>query len=270
MKIIGDDIYIQRGETWSLDFDVNNDKGDPYMLFLHLENPYIAITVAAARYEQRGDLRTTYWLDMNKLLVQQQDGSFVSEARKRFISTEALYADSFDTDADDLIATYGIANGGMMVVDATSDYDVTNYLFYIDANNDGERVYKYIKSYTLSGTRATSLVWETYDFRIVKYFTTKTWMEQGYLFDIKLLAGESVKEHIARLIDPSADLTSVNDWSDTYTQQQINLITDEKARAEMQDLFDDGVPLMPDYDIKSLILEPTNLYVSANIQGGVK
>ena len=37
----------------------------------------------------------------------------------------------------------------------------------------------------------------------------------------------------------------------------------------MQDLYDSGVPLMPNYDTKSIILQPTKLYVSTDIQGGI-
>ena len=65
MKILGNEIYIQRGENWTIDFEVKNDDGDPYMILKSIQkNPYIAITVTAARYEQQGDFRKTYWLDL--------------------------------------------------------------------------------------------------------------------------------------------------------------------------------------------------------------
>ena len=59
MRMIGNEVYIQRGETWSLDFAVTNDKGHPYVVLKNWPNPYLAITVAAALYEQRGDFRET-------------------------------------------------------------------------------------------------------------------------------------------------------------------------------------------------------------------
>ena len=52
MKILGDDVYIQRGENWSLDFDVTNEAVEPYMILKEWQNPYLVITVAAARYSQ--------------------------------------------------------------------------------------------------------------------------------------------------------------------------------------------------------------------------
>ena len=56
MKILGNDVHIQKGEIWSLDFDVTNSKGDPYMIFKGLRNPYMVITVALSRYEQSDNL----------------------------------------------------------------------------------------------------------------------------------------------------------------------------------------------------------------------
>lgn len=268
MKILGNDVYIQRGETWSLDFDVTNEKGDPYMIFKEWQNPYLAITVAAARYEQLGDFRRTYWLDLAQRFIEQQDGQFVLTPIKKFISTEALSLVNFSV--DEAIAYYGTSAGGKIVLDESSDFDIKNFLFFTDPHSDGNRIYKYVTSYTVDPDYGfiTAETWEEYTFRIVKQFTTKDWMEQGYLFDIKVLAGESVKEHIANILGLNA--ATANEWSDIITQTHINEITDMMQREEMQVLFDSGAPLMPTYDTKSLILQPTNLYVSANIQGGVK
>lgn len=90
MKKIGNEIYVQRGENWSLDFNITNKKGDPYMLLKEWNNPYLAITVTAARYEQEGDFRQTYWLDLNNRWVEKNDGTTVLEPIKKFMSTEAL------------------------------------------------------------------------------------------------------------------------------------------------------------------------------------
>ncbi len=254
MKILGNDVYIQRGENWTIDFEVKNDDGDPYMILKSIQNPYIAITVTAARYEQQGDFRKTYWLDLT-------DESF-----KKFISTEALYLGGFTI--EEAIAYYGVDNGGKMVLDEGDDFDVMNYLFYTDPDSDGNRIYKYVSDYTVVNGVVTSETWSEYTFRIVKEFNTKSWMEQCYLYDIKLLAGETVKEHVATLLNMS--LSGVNDWSDETTLMYINSISDDKVRLEMLRIYDSGIPLMPDYDTKSLILQPSTIYVSSNIQGGVR
>lgn len=384
MKILGNDVYIQRGETWSLDFDVRNAKGDPFMLFKAWQNPYLAITVTAARYAQKGDFRKTWWLDLKKRYVEQVDGSFVQVPMKMFIGTEALPITNFSI--ADVIATYGQSNGGRIVIDKDSDFDVTNYLFFVDAKSDGNKVYKYVSDYTIGpvynlrfsewsddatytsgdlvlyistlycvtatttkgetpvgddGTpnahfiatnvdifftvdtpyvsghtynagdvviynnavyvankqtknaptanadwvqlKSTSYAhlsngvvsetWEEYNFRVVKQFDTKEWTEQGFLFDIKVLAGQSVAENVYAILEQEGDdmgnAGDPNEWSDQQMQSYINQISDKATREELQAIYDSGMPLMPSYDTKALILEPTNLYVSSNIQGGL-
>ena len=290
MRRIGDDIYIQRGETWSLDFEVVNEKGHPFALLKNWQNPFLVITVSAALYEQKGDFRESYWLDLNKRWVEQSDGSVVLEDTKKFISTEALYVETFDVDY--IISKYGVAAGGKIVLDKTSDFDITNYLFYSDPEFDGNYVYKYVKSYTegigddiggtgggiggspvipISYTRTSMHVgeWEEYNFRIIKRFDTKSWMEQGYLYDAKILTGESLRDLIQSTLDIEEQDYESDEWSDEETQEYINLISDIAIKTEVQDLFDTGVPLRSTYDTKMLIIEPSRLYVSVNIQGGV-
>lgn len=269
MKTLGNDIYIQRGETWSLDLDVTNSRGDPYMIFSGWRHPYLAITVTAARYEQKGDFRQTYWLDLDERWEEQQDGSIELVPMKRFSSTEALYIERFDS--AEVLARYGVNVGGKIVVDEMSDFDIKNYLFFV-SNEKDERTYKYIKEYTVDvdGDILTQ-EWVEYNFRFVKHFDTKNWMEQGYLFDMKLLAGDTVEEYVYDLL-ANQNFPSLKDlpWSDSELDAHIESIEDETKRGYAREIFESGAPLMPDYDTKGLILNPTRLYVSANLQGGVK
>ena len=262
MRMVGNEIYIQRGETFSLDFAVKNAKGDPFMIFKGWENPYLAITVTAAMYEQKGDYRETYWLDLNERWVEKSDGSLMLEPIKKFIATEALYLSTFDD--VEVFSNYGTANGGKIVDDETSDFYIGNYLFYTDPNDDGNRVYKYFDGYNESGDE----IWVEYDFRIVKAFDTKGWMEQSYLYDVKLFAGESVIEHLAQIVEVEPE--ELLGLSDAALLETIEGIEDVTVREEMLEYYENGMPLMLTYDTKALIHEPTRIYVSVNIQGGVK
>jgi hypothetical protein len=129
-----------------------------------------------------------------------------------------------------------------------------------------------VKEYTLDKNgNVINEVWEEYDFRVIKQFNTKNWMEQGYLFDIKVLAGETVQEYICGILDSqSTSYKSLDQWNSEDWQNYIDAITDAAVRREVQELFDEGAPLMPTFDTKSLILDPTPIYVSVNIQGGVR
>ena len=381
MKTLGNVVFIQRGETWSLDFDVTNKRGDPYMLFREWRNPYLAITVTAARYEQKGDFRTTWWLDMNQRWIEQENGSFALVPMKRFTETEPLYT-PFHSISQVLDSYSKITATG----DKENPFDVTNYLFFTDNNADGSNSYKYLSDYTRTavyqqifrvtvelntantwitehyygngekviyndnlyvcvgdhdsttfedeadywfnltsylGQTVSNLydegetyevgdiymkddkcyvyceditisallevelfgefenigepleyvyeeVWEEYNFRIIKQFNTKDWVEQNYLFDVKILAGESVKEHIKGILVELEIDTPELPWTDEDTNNYIKLIPDKQLRKQMQEYQDSGAPLMPDFDTKSLVLEPTKLVVSANIQGGFR
>lgn len=262
MRIVGDTVYVQRGEIWSLDFDVTDEKGRPYMLFSKWSNPYLAITVAGSMYEQTGDMRETHWLDLSYRWVEQEDGTIVKEPLKRFIATEPLYLPDGRFSIIDALMCYG----DRIVINSTSDFDIKNYLFYVE-NSDGNYEYKYVSSYT--GTDAesanASAVWVDYNFRVVKQFNTKSWMEQGYLYDAKILAGETCEEYVARQLN-----IELGDWSAEELEQKIASIEDEEIREHVMSVYESGAPLMPEYDVKALIIEPSKLLVSTNIQGGVR
>lgn len=266
MKTLGDDVYIQRGETWSLDFDVTNEDGDPYQMLKEWTNPYFTITVTAARYEQERDFRKTYWLDLAQRMVEGEDGSIQLEPMKMFTGTEALQLSVFAI--NEALAVYGTGAGGRIVLDKNSDFDVTNFLFKVDELHDGNWKYKYVKDYTVTDGAVTAETWEDYSFRIIKQFKTRDWVEQDYLFDMKILAGQSVAEYVHGYLsqDPDIDVPDLP-WTDELLQEQINLISNDEIRTYVQEIYDAGMPLMPDYDTKAIILQPTKLIVSANIQG---
>lgn len=263
MKSLGNEIFVQKGETWSLDFEITTDKGDPFMLFKGWRNPYLVMTLTAARYEQKGNFRQSWWLDIDKALVEKADGSMELVPMKRFVCTKPLYTEDFNIET--ILATYDnfTANG-----DKTNTSDITNYLFYQD--NLGEKLYKYVKDYTLNAeNNVIEEEWEEYNFRIVKQFSTENWIEQNYLFDIKILAGESLEEHVYNYL-LSNNITVKMAETQEELQTQINQITDRDKKKEMQKLFDEGWPLFPNFDTNLILLNPTKLNVSANIMGGIK
>lgn len=281
MKMIGNEVYIQRGEIWSLDFEVIDKKGHPLAILKNWKNPYIVITVSASLYEQKGDHRESYWLDLATHYVEHEDGNIVSEKLKRFTYAEALpIASTIQSNGEifsinEVLATYGVEKGGKIVLDSTSDFDVTNFLFFVDPLNNGEYVYKYVNHYDIDADGvnegANDEEWKEYNFRIIKRFTTRDWIEQRYFYDIKIVAGESVQEGITRILKEQG-ITSVKatDWTQDEWIEYINMISDDVVREEMMQLYEDGVPLMPGFDTHSILLEPTPIYVSVNLQGGVE
>lgn len=284
MKMIGNEVYIQRGEIWSLDFEVVDKKGHPLAILKNWKNPYIVITVAASLYEQKGDYRESYWLDLDKMWVENEDGEIGSEliSRKRFTSAEALptawheLRDSayLGFSANEIIGTYPTITKEAKEAEETerSDFDITNYLFFNDPWNDGNYRYAYLKSYDLDADGdIINEEWEEYDFRIVKRFTTRDWMEQSYLYDIKIVAGESVQEGVTRILEAqNVQNIKTDEWTQEEWKSYIGMIEDETVQDEMWQLYNDGAPLMPGFDTESILLDPTKIYVSVNLQGGIK
>ena len=247
MQMAGNEIYVQRGETFSLDFAVRNAKGDPYMVFKGWKNPYLAITISTSLYAQEGSTCEMHWLDLDQCWVENADGSATLKPMKRFISTEALYLSMFDV--DDARHLYG----EKISLSPDSDFYIGNYLFYTD---DGIRVYKYFDGYDTDNNE----IWVEYDFRIIKSFDTTDWSSTDYLYDVKIIAGESVIEKIQSLSGVTISTENLND-----IESALNLIESDEIRAELYELYISGVPLLPTYDVKSVILEPTPIYVSSNI-----
>lgn len=269
MKLLKDEVHVQRGEAFTLDFQVTNRKGDPFMLFSKWANPFLVITVASALYKQEGDYRKSYWLDLKDRFIEQADGTFIVKPIKKFISTEALYLYNFSV--NQILATYIRAGADRMVLDKTSDFDITNFLFYVDVNNDGNRVYKYLEDYAIEevdgNITVLSETWVEYSFRIVKQFDTRDWIEQKYMLDIKVVTGQSIGERITEILtDEDIDCVTLP-WGEEQTQMYINEITNENYRTEMQTMFIDNVPLYK-YTNVNTILPPTPLYVGVNLQGG--
>jgi hypothetical protein len=263
MKVIGKEVHIQRGETWTLDFELQTESGHPYIIPKEYQNPYLVITIAGALYEQTGDFRRSYWLDLDRRDVEQADGSILEEPIKRFVSSTPLWLPHFAV--DQVLAYYA----GEIVADPTSERDITNFLFFTD--EAGVRTYKYLKSYTVDIDEDGDIdqddeVWEEYSLHICKPFDTKDWMESRYLFDMKVLAGEKIEDYVARLIGETVS----EDLTDELLGEWIAKIEDPVIKEKVQAAYEVGMPLAPTFDAKALILEPTYLYVSANIQGGIR
>lgn len=274
MKRIGDDVYIQRGENFTLDFQVADELGSPFIVLKAWSNPYLAITVTAARYEQEGDMRQTFWLDLDHYYVENENGQLTLQPMKRFYSSKPLYLPrTFST--TDVARYYG---SFVDTSDSTKDNYVSNYLFYIDKNADGNREYRYFNGLD----RSNNEIWVKYDFRVITSFDTKDWYEQRYLYDMKVLEGQSVNEYLLAVLNsegqevyvnteitPQESITNPNGWSDETVRINIERVLDEEIKETITKLVDQNVPLMMSYETKALLLPPSNLYVSANIQGGV-
>ena len=256
MKTIGNSLYIQRGEDLTLSCEVMNKRGEPFMISRAWQNPYLVFTVASARYAQTNDVRDTYWLDLSRCYEQQLDGSAIEKPLKKFTDTIAYPLSVFSV--NDAISIYGVNNGGKMEVNPDSENDVHNFLFYT-VDSDGTKTFRYLQD-------GDGDVWIRYAFRFAKTFRTVNWPAQKYLYDAKILAGETPEECIERHL--TADGLPPKPWDSETLKTLIDRMPQGEEKSQAMSMIESGAPLMPNYDVKAIILEPQNLFVETNIQGG--
>ena len=263
MERIGNNIYIQKGENLALDLEVSAKSGTPLMLLKQMRNPYLVMSVASTLYTQQGAIRENHWLDLSELYVEQEDGTKSLTHIKKFMMTDALPLRQ-DFYVADVLEYYDF-----IVLDPESDFDIMNYLFVV-TNIDGTKTYKYVKEYTKKDGGVDKEVWEEYSFRVIKQFITADWVSQDYKMDIKLITGESLQEHIVKVLadEGNVDMSLLVDPSWTSNMQlYIDLIEDKTERDLVQQVFDSNMPLMPEYDLKVVLQDDINIFVNAD-KGG--
>lgn len=159
MKTYNNELSVTRGESFTLDFEVRNPDGSPYIVSSRLLNPYWLVTVANSRYNQLNRYSLNQWLKVNSL---------------GFISTNA-------------IAYPGETFGAYPDVNYGDNEEYANAAVYYIGNE-----YKYFK-FTTPGDTAHQGTWVDYTApRIIVPFDsadTSKWTEQDYLYNIALVDG---------------------------------------------------------------------------------
>lgn len=246
MRIVGDTIYIQRGETWSLDFELTDMKGRPYMLYTGWRNPHLVITMSNSLYRQEGDSCDRYWMSLAGRYEEDVSGEPTYVYTKTFGLTDALYLPN-GFNGPDILAYYG----------ETVMNNIYDFLFCTEDAN-GELVYKMVSKYR----DIEDIEWVEYSFRVAKQFFTEDWHNSEYYYDVKILCGDTVADYTKQILG--------NLWSGYEDlETNINRIEDENEREYVLNVFNSGAPLMPNYDVVSVIETPRKICVGTDIQGGV-
>lgn len=64
MRLLKNEISVNQGETFTLDFSVVNPDGSPYVLHEALENPHILVTVTSSLHSTNDRYVLNLWLDL--------------------------------------------------------------------------------------------------------------------------------------------------------------------------------------------------------------
>jgi len=237
VKLLGNEVYIKQGEVWPVDFEVLSKDGTPFMLPAPIRNPYVVVTLTSSRYEQQDRFVRNWWLDLSGI--------------KAFFRSEPLYVSAFDVDT--ILQEYP-----ELTTDSSDELNyICNYLFYT-RDSQNKKVYSFVEIIMLPR-------WEGYNFRIVTTLDVSDLLEQTYLYDVKIVAGERVQEHIYDSI--IEEDIPVPPWSMQQALEYVEFVHPSK-RDILRELVQKNVPLMPEYDLELPILTQYKLNISTDLQRG--
>jgi hypothetical protein len=158
MKLRGKEIIVHRGETFTLDMNIKNRDGSPYILSKDLKNQYLLLSIASSKYSQANGYSSARWLalpdldDKGNTAYVKFDDTVPHDMGKEFDSSK--------------VAPDGEA-------------------YVYTAIENGVRKYKYYDSSTNT--------FIDYSLRVVtkfNYAETITWVPQAYDYSLTLMAGE--------------------------------------------------------------------------------
>lgn len=167
MKVFKNELYISAGETFTLQKQIKNKDGSPYIISNKLNNPYWLITVTDTLYDYPNRYVYNKWLKLKNSL--------------RFYKTKPVDLKSLGyQEWSNLPAGYeGDESAGYA--------DIA--VFYLEVN--GIKEYKYWK-YDNTSVGDYSGHWEKYDCELVTTYQnriTKDWVAQNYYYSISLVSG---------------------------------------------------------------------------------
>ena len=158
MKVVGKNIIVSRGESFSLTRKVyKNDLTTPFVLAKSIRNPYLIITVASSPFKS-GGYKCNWWIDLSTY--------------PSFTSLTPVIVD------DDVISSNTLPSG----------YSYNSCIFYTQDENSNKTFYYY--------NNETSQ-YEEYSFifrKTFSYMETKEWVEGLYTYQFKVVGGTRTKE----------------------------------------------------------------------------
>ena len=162
MRVFGNDITVQRGESFTIDFTLRNKDDSPYVVNKDIVNPYILITVSSNNFNTANNYVLNQWCSLS--------GYFLFQSLNPVPLVDPSSAPS---DVGD--------DGATSINGSEIEYYNKNIFTVVE---DGETHYKYYS--------VTTSNYEEYDFRIIVSFgtdITKEWSSQRYNCSISLVSG---------------------------------------------------------------------------------
>ena len=256
MQVRNNEIIVRRGETFTVSKLIQNRDGAPYIISSELSNPYWLFTVSSLRYDQKDRYILNKWLDLKDFF--------------RFKHTQPIelsrYGLKFTDNTLPFIDLDGDGEDDDFTGDETSGY--ANIAIFYEKDSEGVTHYKYWE-YINNIEGDYSGQWVEYKCPLITLFSnsvTSNWIEQNYYYQIKLVSGISLTEY---LIDLAKTLNiNVDEFSNDFYFNEILYRKIYEIDKLLLDGIDTSKPLVS-IDVDYPILNPTKLYVTSNLNGGV-
>ena len=227
MQLKGNEMTVSRGETFTIDRTIVNRDGSPFVICSEWNNPYILITVSSSSYNQENRYVLNVWLSLKDIPA--------------FHNTTILEAKSGNIEY--------MLNGESV------------YLTEIEAG----AVYYYNGKYVyLSEVKDGNNTLEEYSLRIIYPFTheiTKEWVEQSYLYSIRLVAGTSIEQYVDAVYTSISGVIHYNLTHEEKIQYILNMDATKLEGINIER------PLVS-FDTAIDILPSTKLSVLSDLNGG--
>lgn len=229
MRTKAGDIYCERGETFTIGFDVRGNDGAPYVLSSKLEGEgfkaYLLLTVASSANVTESERKVyNFWGDTSNI--------------DKFYTTKPLMRDdvgAVGASASD--AWTAIYNSYTKELDeSATTINPANYAIYYKEDDDGTRTYRRI-----TGTDANTAKWADYKFLYYKHFSkaiTEQWVESQYDYALKVVSGTVIEgaksEDRPIIVNTSYPILSVHSiYIDTNVRGSINAVDGSKNYKEV-------------------------------------
>ena len=228
MRTKAGDIYCERGETFTIGFDVRGNDGAPYVLSSKLEGDgfkaYLLLTVASSSNVTDTERKVyNFWGDTSNI--------------DKFYTTKPLMRDDVGAVGASASAAWTAINSELITDDEKAKgITPANYAIYYKEDNDGTRTYRRI-----TGTDANTAKWADYKFLYYKHFSkavTEQWVESQYEYALKVVSGTVVPNAQSKdrpiIVDTSYPILSVHSiYIDTNLRCSINAVDGSKNYKEV-------------------------------------
>lgn len=228
MRTKAGDIYCERGETFTIGFDVRGNDGAPYVLSSQLEGDgckaYLLLTVASSANVTESERKVyNFWGDTSNI--------------DKFYTTKPLMRTDVSAPGESASASWTAINSEH-ITDAERAKGITpaNYAIYYKEDDDGTRTYRRI-----TGTDANTAKWADYKFLYYKHFSkaiTEQWVESQYDYALKVVSGTVIanaqSEDRPIIVNTSYPILSVHSiYIDTNVLGSINAVDGSKNYKEV-------------------------------------